>query len=165
VGSSAPSARDAADSVCPRARHAAFCDMGAARRGILRPHALPVRDRQLTFPCEVVVERVRSIRPRFARTIRPTATNLQVNRWGGQDLNLRPTDYESDSALSPTSEIEPRESLTSRFSPSAARRYAKFRSPSRGQCGTHDPLDSPNVVNPSCHAFAQMSAPCPTTAC
>jgi hypothetical protein len=41
----------------------------------------------------------------------------QVDRWGGQDLNLRPTDYEFDPALSPTREIEPRESLTSGFSP------------------------------------------------
>ena len=33
-----------------------------------------------------------------------------------QDSALRPTDYEFDPALSPTSEIEPRESLTSGFS-------------------------------------------------
>jgi hypothetical protein len=41
----------------------------------------------------------------------------QVDLWGGQDLNLRPTDYEFDPALSPTREIEPREPLTSGFSP------------------------------------------------
>jgi len=34
-----------------------------------------------------------------------------------------------------------------------------FRSPSRDQCGTHLSLDTPNVVNPSCYAFAQMNAP------
>jgi hypothetical protein len=44
----------------------------------------------------------------------------QVDRWGGQDLNLRPTDYEFDPALSPTRKIEPRESLTSGFSPQSS---------------------------------------------
>ena len=43
--------------------------------------------------------------------------DLRFLSWGGQDLNLRPTDYEFDPALSSTSEIEPRESLTSGFSP------------------------------------------------
>jgi hypothetical protein len=37
------------------------------------------------------------------------------------------------------------------------------RSPRRGaNCGTHHGLDSPNVVNPSCYAFAQVSASGPT---
>jgi hypothetical protein len=36
--------------------------------------------------------------------------------------------------------------------------YASLRSPSRGQCGTHHALDSPNIMNPSCYAFAQVSA-------
>jgi hypothetical protein len=36
-----------------------------------------------------------AIRSRFAPTFRPNAVKLQVDRWGGQDLNLRPTDYES----------------------------------------------------------------------
>ena len=45
------------------------------------------------------------------------AADLRFLSWGGQDLNLRPTDYEFDPALSPTRGIEPRESLTSGFSP------------------------------------------------
>jgi hypothetical protein len=40
--------------------------------------------------------------------------------WGGQDLNLRPTDYEFDPAPSATREIQPRESLTSSFSPQSS---------------------------------------------
>jgi hypothetical protein len=42
---------------------------------------------------------------------------LQVDPWGGQDSNLRPTDYEFDPALSRTREIESRGPLTSGFSP------------------------------------------------
>ena len=45
------------------------------------------------------------------------AADLRFLSWGGQDLNLRPTDYEFDPALSRTREIEPREPLTSGFSP------------------------------------------------
>jgi hypothetical protein len=38
--------------------------------------------------------------------------------------------------------------------PDAARPYAMFRSPSRGQCGTHHPPHTPNILN----AFAQMNS-------
>jgi len=41
----------------------------------------------------------------------------RFGRWGWQDSNLRPTDYEFDPALSRTREIEPRGPLTSGFSP------------------------------------------------
>ena len=34
-------------------------------------------------------------RPRFVPTIERPSAKPQVDRWGGQDLNLRPTDYES----------------------------------------------------------------------
>jgi class 3 adenylate cyclase len=36
-----------------------------------------------------------SIRPRFVPTIDRMSAKPLVDRWGGQDLNLRPTDYES----------------------------------------------------------------------
>ena len=36
-----------------------------------------------------------SIRPRFAPTLRRAIAKPQVDRWGGLDLNQRPTDYES----------------------------------------------------------------------
>jgi hypothetical protein len=48
------------------------------------------------------------------------AADLRFLSWGGQDLNLRPTDYEFDPALSPTRKIELRESLTSGFSPQSS---------------------------------------------
>ena len=35
------------------------------------------------------------IRPKFAPTVRASLTFMLVDGWGGQDLNLRPTDYES----------------------------------------------------------------------
>ena len=35
------------------------------------------------------------IRPKFAPTVRASLTFTLVDGWGGQDLNLRPTDYES----------------------------------------------------------------------
>jgi hypothetical protein len=44
------------------------------------------------------------------------ASDLE-KQWGGLDSNQRPADYEFDPALSRTREIEPREPLTSGFSP------------------------------------------------
>jgi hypothetical protein len=71
----------------------------------------------------------------------------------------RPADYEFDPPLSPTSEIEPKEFVDQRFlspeQPIVSQCLAVRR---RGQCGTHHALNSPNVVNPSCYAFAQASS-------
>jgi hypothetical protein len=53
----------------------------------------------------------------------PAVLSWGVLSWGGQDLNLRPTDYEFDPPLSPTSEIEPERAVDKRFSPQSSRTF------------------------------------------
>jgi hypothetical protein len=87
----------------------------------------------------------------------PAVLSWGVLSWGGQDLNLRPTDYEFDPALSPTSEIESRDSLTSDLSPLWRLTLRNVSQSVAAPMRDTSCAGLPHVVNPSCYAFAQQS--------
>ena len=64
------------------------------------------------------------------------AADLRFLSWGGQDLNLRPTDYEFDPTLSRTRVIEPIEPFDQRFlsptQPNVTQRFAVRRGTNAG---------------------------------
>jgi hypothetical protein len=66
-----------------------------------------------------------------------TTADLRFPSWGGEDLNLRPTDYEFDQErLSDQPKCTNIAADQHEWVLKAAQRFATFRGPSRDKCGT-----------------------------